>query len=68
MRRKRAEKLPADLLLGFNRAVKSKAESLLESQKPDSGSVFGGKVKDADSSRRRGGGRKRMIKSLREER
>lgn len=32
MRRKKAEKLPADFLLGFNPAVKSKAGSLLGCQ------------------------------------
>lgn len=54
MRRKKAEKLPADFLLGFNQAVKSKAGSLLGCQK----GVWreGPAVKDVDSRRRGGGG------------
>lgn len=55
VRRKKAERFPADLLLGFNRAVKSKASG---TSKPGCGSLFGGKVQQS---------RTQAIKSSREE-
>lgn len=61
VRRKKAEKLPADLLLGFHRAVKSKTGSILECQNLILRLCLEGK------SSSRGGGGKRTIKSLREE-